>query len=516
MTAFTTTTRNYPINIDTAIRRVVANRDPQFRDYRNFIRGDLWLNQVNGSWWILVTPGNAHAIWIRIGGGGAGTVISLTGNLGGPVPADGAGNINVVGTGNVLVTGNPLTNTLTISNPLAGTVSFLKGNVGGNVPPDGGGVINVVGTGAINVVGNPGTNTLTISTTSVGTVGFLEGDVGGPVGPDGAGIIHTVGSGPISVVGNPGTNTLTWNDGGEIASTYVENIGSATPAANILNIVGTATNGIQTTGAGNTVTVSMHTPFANSDFEFRGTIAGTKRVLQATHTDTTVVNSDAEIQALVATGSKSAPYYNVAINGTRSYGFGLDPTNSNAFTLRTSPSSFASSYNGVEIIISNTLGYINYPQQPAFNVTLTLAQSNLTNVTGDGTFFIIPFERVLLNASGSYSTITHAFTAPVTGNYFFQGHIMFEGMNAAHIEGNALLWINGGATRYDDDINPWFIRNDQNEATAQICVLHPLTAGDTVQLVGRVSLGTKTVNIQNNQFAPPNDFRTWFSGWLVT
>lgn len=515
MTAFTTTTRNYPINIDTAIRRIVAKRDPQFRDYRNFNRGDLWLNELNNTWWILVTPGAAHAIWIRIGGTGVGTVVTLSGNAGGPVPADGAGNINVIGAGNVVVTGNPGTNTLTITNPSAGTVSTLTGNSGGAVPQDGAGNINVVGTGSITVSGNPGTNTLTIINSNTGTVGFLEGDSGGPVGPDGAEIIHVIGSGPITVSGNPGTHTLTINDGGgTIATTFNENIGSATPVANILNIVGTATNGIQTTGAGNTVTVSMHSPYADSNFEFRGVTAGATRVLQVTHTDTTLVGSDAELQALVPAGSLSNPYLNVALAATRSYAFGLDVTSGNSLKIRTDASSSASSTNGTEIWKSNTLGYINLPQQPTFMATII--SNSLNNVTGNGTFYTIPFDRVLVNQSGAFNTATGIFTAPITGNYFFTLHVMFQGMNAAHIEGAAIIWINGGAVKYVDDINPWFIRDDQIQASSQVTAIHPLTAGDTVQGVGFVSLGTKTVNIQNNQFTPPNDFRTWFSGYLMS
>ena len=52
-------------------------------------------------------------------GGGGGTVDTLTGNSGGPVSADGSNNINIVGTGPITVTGNPMTSTLTIgsSNP---------------------------------------------------------------------------------------------------------------------------------------------------------------------------------------------------------------------------------------------------------------------------------------------------------------------------------------------------------------------------------------------------------------
>ncbi len=48
--------------------------------------------------------------------------------------------------------------------PTPGTILTLTGNSGGPVGPDGGGNIDVVGDGTtVDVVGNPGTNTLTIS-----------------------------------------------------------------------------------------------------------------------------------------------------------------------------------------------------------------------------------------------------------------------------------------------------------------------------------------------------------------
>jgi hypothetical protein len=50
------------------------------------------------------------------------------------------------------------------SSPAPGTVLTLTGNTGGPVGPDGGGNINVVGDGTtVNVAGNAGTNTLTVS-----------------------------------------------------------------------------------------------------------------------------------------------------------------------------------------------------------------------------------------------------------------------------------------------------------------------------------------------------------------
>lgn len=85
----------------------------------------------------------------------------------------------------------------------------------------------------------------------------LTGNSGGAVSPDGAGDINIVGTGVITVTGNPGTNTLTIADSGS-SITYTTDSGNATPAANVLNVLGGT--GISTSGSGSTVTVTLDTP----------------------------------------------------------------------------------------------------------------------------------------------------------------------------------------------------------------------------------------------------------------
>lgn len=121
------------------------------------------------------------------------TVIeTITGNSGGPVGPDGLLNINLLGSGPISVTGNPGTNTLTIS--LAGTVpeDFVTDN--GTAIPSGG-TLNVLGgvtspelIANINTYADPnGSNNLKIalnntiqwpSTNIAGTTGvlYLEGN----------------------------------------------------------------------------------------------------------------------------------------------------------------------------------------------------------------------------------------------------------------------------------------------------------------------------------------------------
>jgi hypothetical protein len=50
-----------------------------------------------------------------------------------------------------------------------GVIDFIQGNMGGPVPPNAGNVITLIGSGDISVTGNPGTNTLTISATGLPT-----------------------------------------------------------------------------------------------------------------------------------------------------------------------------------------------------------------------------------------------------------------------------------------------------------------------------------------------------------
>jgi len=52
---------------------------------------------------------------ISTGSAGVGPVDTLTGNTGGAVPPDGSNNINVIGSGDISVTGDPGTSTLTVS-----------------------------------------------------------------------------------------------------------------------------------------------------------------------------------------------------------------------------------------------------------------------------------------------------------------------------------------------------------------------------------------------------------------
>lgn len=84
----------------------------------------------------------------------------------------------------------------------------------------------------------------------------LTGNTGGAVGPDGSNNINILGAAPITVTGNPGINTLTVEDDGTIATTFTADTGTATPSVNNIDILGTSVQGITTSGAGDTITLT--------------------------------------------------------------------------------------------------------------------------------------------------------------------------------------------------------------------------------------------------------------------
>lgn len=245
---------------------------PTTEDNKGFIIGDLWLNSAGNTpplitdVYMLLALGPNGAVWRQFGGGGGGDVATITGNAGGSVAPDGGGNINIVGNNSIglTVSGNPGTNTLTITTTSGSSlVDSLTGDVGGAVGADVNQNINIVGGTNVTVTGNPGTNTLTIDVGSVSLLDTLTGDAGGAVGPDGGGNINILGGANVTVTGNPGTNTLTIaaSGGSGDVDTLTGNTGGAVGvdgAANI-NVIGDTNAGFTVSGNPGTNTLTITT-----------------------------------------------------------------------------------------------------------------------------------------------------------------------------------------------------------------------------------------------------------------
>ena len=128
---------------------------------------------------------------------------------------------------------NPFTDKLDltdVSSSPSGSISFLTGNTGGAVPGDASQNINVVGASGIVVTGNPGTNTLTITPNGAIIGQTITGQSGGALSPVAGnwnifGASVASGTAPAVTSGSGNTLTLNVQRSQAIASTNATNIG---------------------------------------------------------------------------------------------------------------------------------------------------------------------------------------------------------------------------------------------------------------------------------------------------
>lgn len=238
---------------------------PTSNYYQGFQIGDFWVHRINptsnqNELWVLMGVAGNVANWVLLSNG-FGSLLTLTGNTGGAV-APTLGNIDVLGSGGILVAGNPGTSTLTISPSGGSIVSTLTGNSGGAVSPLAGN-INVVGdTTTINIVGNPGTHTLTASTSGAVATSYITNPVTDTAVPS-AGVLTFAGAGGITASAAGSTVTFT-GSGGTVTTLHTDDTHNVTATSGVINIAGGT--GIVTTGTigPNTVTIATSGAVATS------------------------------------------------------------------------------------------------------------------------------------------------------------------------------------------------------------------------------------------------------------
>ncbi len=135
--------------------------------------------------------------------------------------------------------------------------------------------------------------------------------------------------------------------GGVLADQYVTNSGSAAPAAKILNVLGTSTNGVQTSGSGNTVTVGMASPYADGDFSFQSTVSGQTRTLTVENTSNTA-SSQANQLIRVAGATAGDAWSQYTVGTANSYSIGVDNSASDNLKFNYSASGAVNPSSGTE------------------------------------------------------------------------------------------------------------------------------------------------------------------------
>lgn len=391
------------------------------------------------------------------------------------------------------------------------TVETLTGNSGGPVGPDGTNTINVIGDmTTVNIVGIPLTNTLTVSTAGTVATSYVEDS--GTATPS-SGILNVKGGTGIATTG--AGNTITIATSGSVAESFPTDSGTATPSASVLNILGTTTNsggGILTTASGNSVTIAMHTPFSLSDFVFEQTTAATPRSVTVQHTDNSSTSSTAFFNALTGGTSGGDPWYQVTVGTARSYAFGIDnPTSGQPLKINTNNSGAISPSTGTNLWKMNNLGQRNLPLQPC---VIANKSANTTNITGDGTVINpVIFDETLVNVSGSYNTGTGIFTAPVTGLYYVFTELTYSNVGAAHTLGTLTI-VTTSLNYNGNHLNPANVMDPTGQFAFNLSAIVSLTATQTIQIASQIGNGGKTITLDGTAIVS-GQMQTTFSVFLL-
>lgn len=217
-------------------------------------------------------------------------------------------------------------------------------------------------------------------------------------------------------------------------------------------------------------------------------------------------NAASHAQSLLTVGGTSGgnPWQQWTVGTTRSYSMGITNTTAEeSLRINTNNSASVSPITGTNLWNMRTSGVRTMPLQPAFQVWATSAQ---TNVTGDGTPYVIQYATEIGDQGSNFSTPN--FTAPVTGIYFFCSTLAMTGLGPAHTFMRSRIIINGdenSGVAYAES-NPHAISYATSSAFSG-SVVYPLNAGDQISVYFQVNNGAKTVSLTiDNSF---------FSGFLI-
>jgi hypothetical protein len=359
-------------------------RDPTSLDV-NYVLYREWINTSNDNYWKLMsfdsTSGTVLANWMQLEGT-TNEVQTLTGDSGGAVGPT-ANNINILGTaGQITVTGNPATSTLTLALSGGGTAidSFIPDSGTSPVVPTAAGAVTMTGGNGIATVG--GTNQLTFDMESPFTGDFT---------------FRSTTSGD--------TETLTVTNTSDTASSQaqINAVVAGTSSGDAWNqwTVGSTRSyslGIDTsttnrsfkfnTNSSATVNPSTGTEIFNYDpstdfFIFttnvlynQTSLVGSALQLGVNNTDTSNTSSSSRVTITVDAATAGDSYLLIDNTGSNNYVVGLDNSDSDKFKIQHNTNTSLPLMNGTDLIIIDPVGSPAGTPSMQFNTSEFFVRAN--------------------------------------------------------------------------------------------------------------------------------------------
>lgn len=298
---------------------------------------------------------------------------------------------------------------------------------------------------------------------------------------------------PVFAAVVAGTQTLTGNSGGAIS-----------PSAGNINTLGSGS--ITISGSGSTLTTQL-------------TGLTAYNVLAGAGTDTIdkIAPSATAGIPLVSQGSSANPSFSTAVVA----GGGTGVTSNTAYavlcggtTATGAIQSVASVGTSGQVLTSNGAGALPTFQTfiPAASGFVAFASANLSNVTGNGTFYLVQFNSTSRNNGTMFSTGTGLVTVPTSGLWFFNATVDIRLIVAANVECTLLFEVNGAAQNGNVIVNPFNMVGSGGRLGLTTSCFIPLSATNTVGVRLQVS-GNSTANIR--LAGSGTSLLTSFSGALI-
>lgn len=153
-------------------------------------------------------------------------------------------------------------------------------------------------------------------------------------------------------------------------------------------------------------------------------------------------------------------------------------------------------------------GEMTLPLQPAF---LAYRSANVSNVTGAGTVYTVPFNTEVFDQGSDYNNGTYTFTAPVTGRYYFSVGIGVFGLTAAMTQATIDI-VTSNRTYRSQEWSWGTTANASASLTTSFSVFADMDAADTALVQLTISNGAGDTADLDGGTTPA---RTFFAGHLV-